>query len=137
MDFVKFLSGKLDLPTLERERRMEQQTHVHHDPSLVCVNDIRNLQNKKNPLPLTSLANLTIHDSIAKWSGKSDPFQFIFHLNLLNPLKVVILIEYVSCKKHNFSGISDSQNTQVLYSFPPHLQFISHIFLVILPSIPL
>ena len=128
MDFVTFLSGKLDLPSLERERRMEQQTHVHHDRPLACVNDIRHVQNKKNPLPLTALANITIHDNIVKWSGTGDPSQFIFHLNLPTSLKVIVLIEYVSCEKHNFSGTSDSQNIQVLYSFPPQLQFISHNF---------
>ena len=97
-------------------------------PSMCCVNDFRLLQNIKNPLSLTAFANLTIHKSIETWKGKLDPLQFILTLEIPKHQKVIILLEYISCEKHNFHGDPTTHKYHMLYNFLPCLKFIPNKF---------
>ena len=112
------------LPT--PEPRLVHSPFNDPKPVILCVNDFRHWQNqKKNPLPLTSLTNIAIHDNIHKLKGNLDPADFIFNLLLPKHLKVVILLEFISCEKHNFTGDPASIKHYVLCEIEPRL---THVF---------
>ena len=62
------------LPT--PEPRLVHSPFNDPKPVILCVNDFRHWQNRKNPLPLTSLANIAIHNNIHKLKGNLDPADF-------------------------------------------------------------
>ena len=111
------------LPT--PEPRLVHSPFNDPKPVILCVNDFRHWQNRKNPLPLTSLANIAIHNNIHKLKGNLDPADFIFNLLVPKHLKVVILLEFISCEKHNFTGDPASIKHYVLCEIEPRL---THVF---------
>jgi len=62
---------------------------------------------------------------LKKLKGNLDPATFIFNLLVPKHLKVVILLEFLSCEKHNFTGDPASLKYYVLYKIEPRL---SHVF---------
>lgn len=128
MDLLRLLT-QADFPTLLQELRLSQKTYErHHVPAITCVNDFRLFQNRKKTLPLTSLANITIHNNIVPWKGKLDPFIFILNLNIPKHLLVIILLEYLSCEKHNFFGHDKEHTSQLLFNYSPEFKFLSNNF---------
>ena len=111
------------LPT--PESRLVHSPFNDPKPVILCVNDFRHWQNQKNPPPLTALANIVIHDNIHKLKGNLDPADFIFNLLVPKHLKVVILLEFISCEKHNFTGDPASIKHYVLCEIEPRL---THVF---------
>ena len=101
---------------------------------IACINDFRSMQNKVKPLSLVSWANITIHDNIDTWKDPLSPIAFIFSLNIPKTLKIPILIEYICCEKHNFTGDLKSQQNYVLFNFPPRLSYIPNNYFNALPS---
>ena len=101
---------------------------------IACINDFRSMQNKIKPLSLVSWANMAIHYNIDTWKDTLNPLTFIVSLNIPKHFKIPILIEYISCEKHNFKGDPKSQPNYVLFNFPPRLSYIPNNYFNAPPS---
>ena len=64
-------------------------------------------------------------EGLKKLKGNLNPATLSFNLLVPKHLKVVILLEFLSCEKHNFTGNPASLKYYVLYKIEPRL---SHVF---------
>ena len=71
--------------------------------NLTCIIDFRLFQNKRKPLSLQTWANIQIHKSLPSWAKELKINERNFIIGIVAPiqLKNMILIEWLSCERHN------------------------------------
>ena len=71
--------------------------------NLQCINDFRLFQNQRKLISLQTWANTAIHKTLPTWAEKLKINQRTLIQNLVVPLslKIIILIEWISCERHN------------------------------------
>ena len=70
---------------------------------LQCINDFRLFQNQRQLISLQAWANIAIHKNLPTWAEKLNIDQRTLICNLVAPLsqKIIILIKWLSCERHN------------------------------------